>query len=124
MSDPHAQPDAHAPASPIAHDAAHGHEGHISDKTFMKIFGILLVCTAISFGANQLIGHHAVVANFIIILGVAVLKASLVVMFFMHLKIDWRKVFVFIMPTMILASVVLLVLWPDIVLAWTRFYDQ
>src|SRR5260370_25814621 len=116
MSAPHAQPDAHAPGSPTGHDEAHGHEGHISDKTFMKIFGILLVCTMISFGANQLIGHHAVVANFIIILGVAVLKASLVVMFFMHLKIDWREGVGFIMPTLILAAVVLLVLWPPLVL--------
>src|SRR5260221_3467610 len=116
MSDRLAQRDVNAPAG---HDEAHGHEGHISDKTFMKIFGILLVCTMISFGANQLIGPEKAVMNFIIILGVAVLKATLVVMFFMHLKIDWRKVFVFIMPTMILASVVLLVLWPGIVLAWT-----
>ena len=121
MSEPHTKPESHAP---VAHGEAHGHEGHISDKTFMKVFGILLVCTMISFGANQLIGPQRAVVNFIVILGVAVLKASLVVLFFMHLKIDWRKVFVFIMPTMILASVVLLVLWPDIVLAWTRFYPK
>ncbi len=114
MIDPHAAPDAGV--------EAHAHEGHISDKTFMKIFGILLVCTAISFGVNQLIGPEKAVANFVIILGVAVLKASLVVLFFMHLKIDWRKVFVFIMPTMILATLVLIVLWPDIVLAWTKYY--
>ncbi len=91
MSDSHAQPDTHAPGSPTGHDEAHAHEGHISDKTFIKIFGILLVCTTISFAANQLIGPEKAVMNFIIILGVAVLKATLVVMFFMHLTIDWRR---------------------------------
>ena len=91
MSEPHTQPESHAP---VAHDEAHGHEGHISDKTFMKVFGILLVCTMISFGANQLIGPQRAVMNFIVILGVAVLKASLVVLFFMHLISERHVIFV------------------------------
>ena len=115
MTDPHAAPTAHV-------DAEHAHEGHISDQTFMKVFFVLLICTALSFAINQLIGHHSVVTNFILILAVAVAKATLVVTFFMHVKIDWRKIFVFVVPTMILAPIVLIVLWPDIVLAWTRVY--
>ncbi|MFL5338697.1 MAG: cytochrome C oxidase subunit IV family protein [Gemmataceae bacterium] len=124
MTEPHTAPadPMHAPLTGA--DAAHVHEGHISDQTFMKVFFVLLVCTALSFALNQLIGHHSVVTNFVLILAVAVVKATLVVTFFMHLKIDWRKVFVFIMPTMILAPIVLIVLWPDIVLAWTRVYPM
>ena len=113
MSDPHAE----HPAT----DPGHGHEGHISDKTFMKVFACLLVFTGVSFATNQIFGAGSPTINFIIILSVAIVKAVLVVTFFMHLKIDWKKIFVFIVPTMILAPIIVIVLWPDIVLAWTRF---
>jgi caa(3)-type oxidase subunit IV len=96
----------------------HAHEEHITDKTFFKVFVALFVFTTISFVVNQLFGRDAAALAFIIIMAVAVCKATLVVMFFMHLKIDWRKVFVFIVPTMILAPLIVIVLWPDIVLAW------
>jgi caa(3)-type oxidase subunit IV len=132
MSDPHppaGHPDPGHPApahgdTAHAHAAGHHHEGHISDKTFMKVFGALLVFTAISFTVNQLVGAGSPVVNFILILGVAIAKAFLVVTFFMHLKIDWKKIFVFVAPTMILAPIIIIVLWPDIVLAWTRFTPQ
>jgi len=112
MSEPHTTP--HADAS----HAEHAHEEHISDKTFLKVFVALFVFTTFSFLANQLFGRSAVVLAFIIIMGIAVCKAALVVMYFMHLKIDWRKVFVFVVPTLILAPLIVIVLWPDIVLAW------
>jgi caa(3)-type oxidase subunit IV len=105
-------------------DHAHGHEQHISDKTFMKVFGALLVCTALSYGTNLMFGSSSLihasnaVVNFLLIGAIACLKATLVMYFFMHLKIDWRKVFVFLIPICILAPMVIIVLWPDIVLAW------
>ena len=108
MSDTH---DDHAPAG-------HGHEGHISDTTFLKVFGCLLVFTAVSFATNQIFGARSPRINFTIIGLVAIVKAVLVVTFFMHLKFDWRKVFVFLVPICILAPMVIIVLWPDIVLAW------
>ncbi len=117
--------DAHAPSA--THDAAHdahAHEGHISDKTFMKVFGGLLVCTAMSYGTNRFFGSESIihtpnaVVNFLLIGMIACFKAFLVMYFFMHLKIDWRKVFVFLIPICILAPMVIIVLWPDIVLAW------
>jgi caa(3)-type oxidase subunit IV len=112
--------DMHAPAAERAQDDAHAHahEGHIADSTFMKVFGVLLVCTGISFAANQILGAKSPVANFIIIGAVACFKAFLVMYIFMHLKLDWRKVFVFLIPICILAPMVIIVLWPDIVLAW------
>jgi caa(3)-type oxidase subunit IV len=111
MSEPHTDHADHA------HDA-HAHEGHISDKTFIKVFVGLLIFTAISFLANQLLGAKFAVVSFLIIGTVAVCKAFLVVVFFMHLKIDWRKVFMFLVPICILAPMMIIVLWPDIVLAW------
>ena len=115
MSDAHATHD-HAHDAGHAHD--HGHEGHIPDSTFKKVFGALLVFTAVSFGANQIFGAKSPVINFLIIGLVACCKAFLVMYFFMHLKIDWRKVFVFLIPICILAPMVIIVLWPDLVLAW------
>jgi caa(3)-type oxidase subunit IV len=114
MSEPHADPAAHA-------DHVHGdhaHEGHISDKTFMKVFGALLIFTAGSYITNRIFGSHSPIANFALIGLIAICKAFLVVTFFMHLKIDWRKVFVFLVPICILAPMVIIVLWPDIVLGW------
>lgn len=113
MSDTHAETTVHSDA---AHD--HAHEEHISDKTFAKVFGVLLVCTTGSFLTNQIFGHHAPVVNFTLIALISILKATLVVAFFMHLKIDWRKVFVFLVPICILAPMVIIVWWPDMVLAW------
>jgi cytochrome c oxidase subunit 4 len=115
MSDTHAAP---ASTDAAVHDAHHGHEGHISDSTFVKVFLVLLVCTATSFGINQLIGPSKAVINFLLIAIVSCLKATLVMYFFMHLKIDWRKVFVFLIPICILAPMVIIVLWPDMVLSW------
>lgn len=110
MSEPHADAD-------HAHDD-HAHEGHISDKTFMKVFGALLVFTAGSYITNLAFGARSPIINFALIGLIAIFKATLVVTFFMHLKIDWRKVFVFLVPICILAPMVIIVLWPDIVLAW------
>ena len=111
MSDPHAVPAA-------VDTADHAHEGHISDSTFVKVFGALLVFTLVSFLTNQLVGSKSAILNFMIIGAVAVCKAALVIAFFMHFKFDWRKFAVFMIPVCILAPLVVIVLWPDIVFAW------
>jgi cytochrome c oxidase subunit 4 len=54
----------------------------------------------------------------VIILGVAVIKATLVGLYFMHLVVDWAKLYFLIFPTFILAAMFITVLMPDIVLAW------
>jgi len=115
MSEPHVEPQA-APGHPeLPHEE---HEGHISDKTFIKVFGALLVFTAISFAVNQLVGSGSPAINFVLIGLVAILKATLVVVYFMHMLIDWKKLFVFIVPVVVLAPLIVIVLWPDIVQAW------
>ena len=113
MTDP-AHPDVHAT------DAAHAehHEAHIPDKVFLMVFGGLLILTAATFAANQFLGETAKLVAFIIIGCIAVVKALLVIVFFMHLVLDWKKLFLFIVPVMILAPLIVIVLWPDIVLAW------
>jgi cytochrome c oxidase subunit 4 len=49
---------------------------------------------------------------------VAVVKATLVGMFFMHLKYEWAKLYFMIIPVFILGTMMMIVLMPDIVVAW------
>ncbi len=117
MSDTHATP---ATTDALAHDGGHAHhEGHITDATFVKVFIVLLVCTATSYTVNRIVGAEHALLNFLLIGLVSCIKAALVMYFFMHLKIDWRKVFVFLIPICILAPMVIIVLWPDMVLSWS-----
>jgi cytochrome c oxidase subunit 4 len=60
------------------------HEHHIvSPKVYGVIFGLLLVFTATTVGASYLeLGTF----NAVVALGIAVIKAVLVVLFFMHVK--------------------------------------
>jgi len=82
-----------------------------SVRAYFYVFGALAVFTALSFVAN-FAAHHQWISlpvSFVIILAVAVCKAVLVAAFFMHLLLDWKRVYIMI------------VLLPDIVLAWHHF---
>jgi caa(3)-type oxidase subunit IV len=98
------------------HDAAHD----MRVKAYFTVFIALSIFTAVSFLANEAvrrgwIGLHTSVA---IILGVAVVKAFLVGLIFMHLKYDWGRVYFIIVPIFILGVMMMMVLMPDIVIAW------
>ena len=56
--------------------------------------------------------------GFFLILGVAIVKALLVAIYFMHLIVDWGKLYYFIFATFILGTMFMIVLLPDIVLSW------
>ena len=64
--------------------------GHISPKsTYYTIFGALMVCTALTAGAAFVnLGD----LNFPIALSIAIVKATLVILFFMHVKYSSRMV--------------------------------
>jgi caa(3)-type oxidase subunit IV len=104
--------------------AAHGTEVHHgpSLRTYLVIFGALLIFTTLSFVANYLAHEEVHLINrftsFVIILGVAVCKAVLVAMYFMHLKFEWGKLYFLVIPVMILTVMMMLVLLPDNVLTW------
>ncbi len=51
-----------------------------------------------------------------LILGVAIIKATLVAWIFMHLKWDWRLLYYLIIPAFILGAMMMVVLMPDILL--------
>ena len=100
-----------------AHDAGHHGPGF---KAYMVVFGALSIFTVISFVVNYGVRHEVLTqhAGFALILAVAVIKAVLVGTYFMHLIIDWGKLYYFIFPTFILGAMFIVVLLPDIVLGW------
>jgi cytochrome c oxidase subunit 4 len=104
------------------HSHSHPEHAHAGPdiKLYLIIGAALAVFTAVSFIVNFQVRHEhlSAVAGFIIILAVAICKAVLVGMFFMHLKYDWGNIYFMLIPIMILAVMMMLVLMPDIVFAW------
>lgn len=102
---------------------SHG-EGHGGGNVtmYMVVFAALCVFTIISFIVNGAVRADPPAltkeAGFGLILGVAVCKAILVGMIFMHLKWDWGRLYFMIIPVMILGILLMAVLMPDIVLGW------
>jgi caa(3)-type oxidase subunit IV len=108
-----------APGTPA--EEAHG-DAHV--REYLLVFGALAIFTLLSFVANYAAHPEqawiSVGTSFIVILGVAVIKAVLVATFFMHLKWDWGRVYFMIVPVLVLGTMMMLVLLPDIVLAWKQ----
>jgi cytochrome c oxidase subunit 4 len=97
-------------------DAHHGPD----IKAYVVVFGSLSIFTALSFLFNTMArgGTITHTTSFLLILGVAVVKATLVGMYFMHAKYDWGRIYFMVIPAFILATMMMIVLMPDIVLGW------
>jgi len=119
---PDQKPDEHVTSPHVhGHSPDHGHDDAGPNvSTYFKIFGVLMAVTTVSFIANLLVRGGAISAqtSFVVILSVAVFKSTLVAMYFMHLLLDWKKVFIMIVPALVLGPMLVVVLLPDIVLAW------
>jgi len=104
---------------PAAGHDLQGHHGPTA-QTYTVIFIALCVFTAVSFGMNFALhpGNPAYMFGVIVIVVVAVCKAFLVGLVFMHLKYDWNLLYFLIIPAFILGTMMMIVLMPDIVLAW------
>jgi caa(3)-type oxidase subunit IV len=102
-------------------DASHanGHAAH-PVQPYLVVGGALAIFTIVSFVVNVFVrgGSLTPMAGLALILGVAVVKATLVAIYFMHLKYDWAKVGFMIVPALILGVMFFFVLMPDIVMAW------
>jgi caa(3)-type oxidase subunit IV len=100
------------------HEVGHANEPTL--KGYMVVAVALAIFTVTSFISNSLYRAEKItlMMSFAIILGGAVCKALLVAIYFMHLKFDWRLVYFMIIPCVILATMMIFVLLPDIVLAW------
>src|SRR5688572_11754893 len=95
----------------------HGHGEHPDySRIYYMIGGVLAVATALSFVANAALGQNMTSAAIIMV--VAVIKAFLVGLIFMHLKWDWSRLYFLILPAFILGVMMVVVLLPDIVFAF------
>lgn len=91
-------------------------------KLYLMVGGALAVFTALSFVFNSMQRSDILTTHqaFTLILAVAVAKTVLVGMFFMHLKYDWGRLYFMIIPAFILGTMMMIVLLPDIVVAWHK----
>ena len=98
---------------------AHAHHGPTL-QLYLMVGISLSVFTALSFVFNWMAREKmiGVETSFVLILGVAVCKAVLVGLFFMHLKYEWGKLYFMIVPAFILGAMMMFVLLPDIVISW------
>lgn len=85
-------------------------------KKYWMVFIALCVCTAISFVFNWAWGQNATSATAISV--VAIIKAALVVLIFMHLLFDWKKVAAIMVPVLIMCVMTVIILSIDGALAW------
>jgi cytochrome c oxidase subunit 4 len=102
------------------HHSEAEHDAHV--RSYLVVFGALAIFTLVSFVANYAAHPErawiGVYTSFLIILVVAVVKATLVGMYFMHLKVDWPRFYFLLIPAFILGTMMMIVLLPDIVIAW------
>jgi caa(3)-type oxidase subunit IV len=101
------------------HKEAHGEDHGDLFKIYLMVFGSLAVLTGISFGTYELLKGTPGL-SLVIIMIVSVIKATLVAVIFMHLKWDWGRVFGIMIPVVVMAIMMIIVLWPDMVSAPRR----
>lgn len=104
-------------------DTTHAGEPHgPTFAAYMSVAGALAVCTIASFFFNGLAQQGTIsnFASFVLILTVAVIKATLVGLVFMHLKWDWKLLYFLLIPAFILGVMMMVVLLPDALLGPSR----
>ena len=94
------------------HGHSHGHEEHPKVPYFL-IAGALFVMTAVTILVSYVDLGKA--GNVALAFFVAAIKASLVMVFFMHLKYERRTLVLISLTPYVLALIILLALFPDIV---------
>jgi len=90
----------HAAAS----HAAHAHQG----PSYFTIFLLLIVMTGVTVGVSYI--NFGTAAGVLIALAIATFKASLVAMFFMHLKTEVRSLYIVVGFPMLLMVVMFVAL--------------
>ena len=89
---------------------------------YMLIFVVLSVLTLVSFMtvSDFWRSNMGEGSGPILVMVVGVVKATLVAMFFMHLKYDWFKLYFMIVPTLIMGTILMCALLPDMTFSQTR----
>ena len=91
---------------------AHEHQG----PSYFLIFGALMVLTGLTVGVYYMdLGHTGgIVAAF----AIASVKATLVVLYFMHLKFEVKAIYIIVGVPLLFSLILLIGLWPDNAQYW------
>ena len=92
---------------------------HPSFQAYLYVFYALCVSTGLSFVVNFALGHNLMSAS--VIMAVVVVKATLVIGIFMHMKWDWGKLYCIVIPVCILTVMMVIILSIDQTLAWHAY---
>jgi cytochrome c oxidase subunit 4 len=99
----------HSPNAP--HDAGHA-GGYVSHrKTYFQIFVVLTVLTAIEVGLA--LSHLQRFVMITLLCALAIVKAALVAMYFMHLKFERKTLALVVLTPIVLAGILIIGLMPD-----------
>jgi cytochrome c oxidase subunit IV len=92
-------------------------EHHIvSPKVYFTIFSVLMICTIITVYAAEVdLNHYFSGLNIIVALTIAVFKASLVVLFFMHGKYSPKRTQLVIIASVFWLAIMLFMTMSDYV---------
>jgi cytochrome c oxidase subunit IV len=92
-------------------------EHHIvSPKIYFTIFGILMICTLLTVAAAEVdLNRYFTGLNIIVALTIAVFKASLVVLFFMHGKYSPKRTQLVIIASVFWLAIMLFMTMSDYV---------
>ena len=96
----------------MSHDLAHIDEAeHCTIKSFAVVWIILLVFTAF----EVLLAYKQVnpVIMLTILVGLSVVKAALIIAYFMHLKFERFSLFLTLFPMLIFCILMMMVFMPD-----------
>lgn len=97
----------------MTHPNEHHHEHESHDSTYIRVFAALLVFTILEYVYAMLTQSHFL-ALVVGLVALAVTKAVLVALFFMHVKFEGRWVYLLIVPTGVLATALVAALVPDV----------
>lgn len=110
----HSHHEVHQAAVPSPEHATHGGPGF---NDYFRVFIALSILTALSFLAFWVMSGLSAVG---MIIALALIKATLVIVVFMHLWTDWRILYGIIIPVLILCVMSVFIFIPDQILPWPK----
>jgi len=94
----------------------HSEQHIVSPKIYFTIFAVLMICTVLTVAAAEIdLNQYFRGLNIIVALTIAVLKASLVVLFFMHGKYSPKRTQLVIIASIFWLGVMLFMTMSDYV---------
>jgi len=94
----------------VAHEETQEHFAG-SNKLFLSVWGWLLLLTALEVFLGYI--HLPVVYMLVILMGASIIKAALIVAYFMHLRFERINLILTIVPALVICICLLLVFFPD-----------